>query len=202
MMNGIIRTPDDPACDDKATGAGAEPMLRSGFPRAPGAPVSRREQPAMSEQAAIVDHPSRLEQTCLDKGIKMTDQRRIICRVLSEADDHPDVEQVYRRAQDLDPNISIATVYRTMRLLEEAAVVTKLDLGDGRARYEDRFETHHHHLVDVQSGSLIEFSSDELERLKDLIAREMGFELIGHRLELYGIPLPRESQSNNDPASA
>jgi Fur family ferric uptake transcriptional regulator len=132
---------------------------------------------------------SRLEQLCLEKGLKMTDQRRVISRVLSAATDHPDVEQVYRRAADIDAKISIATVYRTVRLLEDAGVIERLDFGDGRARFEETREEHHHHLINVQTGEVTEFNSDELEAVKQRIARELGFELLGHRLELYGVPL-------------
>jgi Fur family transcriptional regulator, ferric uptake regulator len=132
---------------------------------------------------------SRLEQLCLDKGLKMTDQRRVISRVLSAATDHPDVEQVYRRAADIDTKISIATVYRTVRLLEDAGVIERLDFGDGRARFEEARDEHHHHLINVQTGEVTEFNSDELEAVKQRIARELGFELLGHRLELYGVPL-------------
>ena len=132
---------------------------------------------------------SRLEQLCLDRGLKMTDQRRVISRVLSAATDHPDVEQVYRRAADIDAKISIATVYRTVRLLEDAGVIERLDFGDGRARFEETRDEHHHHLINVHTGEVIEFNSDELEAVKQRIARELGFELLGHRLELYGVPL-------------
>lgn len=131
--------------------------------------------------------PSRLEELCVQKGLKMTDQRRVISRVLSEATDHPDVEEVHRRAAAIDPHISIATVYRTMRLFEEAHVIDRLDFGDGRARYEETRTEHHHHLIDIESGQVVEFSSEELERLKEAIARELGYDLIGHRLELYGV---------------
>lgn len=138
--------------------------------------------------------PSRLEQLCIDKGLKMTDQRRVISRVLSDSTDHPDVEQVYRRAVELDPNISIATVYRTMRLFEEAQVIERLDFGDGRARYEENRDEHHHHLIDVQTGEVVEFTNEELETLKERIADELGYQLIGHRLELYGIRKDRVKQ--------
>jgi Fur family ferric uptake transcriptional regulator len=134
---------------------------------------------------------SRLEQLCVEKGLKMTEQRRVISRVLSESSDHPDVEQVYRRAIELDPKISIATVYRTMRLFEEANVIERLDFGDGRARYEESREEHHHHLIDLESGEVIEFANEEIESLKEKIAKELGYELIGHRLELYGVPVNR-----------
>ncbi|EWY41810.1 Fur family transcriptional regulator [Skermanella stibiiresistens SB22] len=132
---------------------------------------------------------SRLEQLCIDKGLKMTDQRRVISRVLSAATDHPDVEQVYKRAADIDGKISIATVYRTVRLLEEAGAIERLDFGDGRARFEETREEHHHHLINVQTGEVTEFHSDELEGIKERIAAELGFKLLGHRLELYGVPL-------------
>lgn len=134
---------------------------------------------------------SRIEQRCLDKGIKMTEQRRVIARVLSEATDHPDVEQVYQRATELDPRISIATVYRTVRLFEEAKIVERHDFGDGRARYEQTGDReHHHHLINLRTGEVIEFESEELEALKRKIADSLGFELVGERLELYGVPAP------------
>ena len=139
--------------------------------------------------------PSRIEQLCIDKGLKMTDQRRIIAQVLSESTDHPDAEQVYRRAAEIDPRISIATVYRTVRLFEEANIVERHDFGDGRARYEEAGDRHHHHhLIDLRSGEVIEFESDELEKLKRRIAEELGFELVGERLELYGV---RKGQSGS-----
>ena len=133
------------------------------------------------------DLPTRLEQLCQEKGLKMTEQRRVISRVLAEATDHPDVEQVYLRAVAIDPHISIATVYRTMRLFEEANVIDKLDFGDGRARFEENRDSHHHHLIDLNTGEVIEFQSPELEVIKEKIARELGYDLIGHRLELYGV---------------
>ncbi len=132
---------------------------------------------------------SRIEQLCIDKGMKMTGQRRIIARVLSEANDHPDVEEVYRRAVSLDPKISIATVYRTVRLFEEASILDRHDFGDGRSRYEEATEEHHDHLIDLQSGAVTEFRSAEIEALQRKIALDHGYELVGHRLELYGIPL-------------
>ena len=132
---------------------------------------------------------SRLEQLCVDKGLKMTDQRRIIARVLSESADHPDVEQVYRRATEIDPRISIATVYRTVRLFQEANILARHDFGDGRARYEEAPETHHDHLIDVQSGRVIEFSNEEIEKLQRKIAEQLGYRLVDHRLELFAVPL-------------
>lgn len=130
---------------------------------------------------------SRIEKLCVEHGLKMTEQRRVICRVLSEAADHPDVEEIYRRAVKSDPKISIATVYRTMRLLEDAEVIAKLDFRDGRARYEENRDFHHHHLIDVKSGEVIEFKDDELEKIKRRIAQDLGYDIIGDRLELYGV---------------
>jgi Fur family ferric uptake transcriptional regulator len=132
---------------------------------------------------------SRIEQRCVDKGMKMTDQRRVIARVLSQSADHPDVEEVYRRATAIDPRISIATVYRTVRLFEEAAILERHDFGDGRARYEESAGDHHDHLIDMQSGKVIEFSSPEIEAMQREIALRYGYKLVGHRLELYGVPL-------------
>ncbi len=137
---------------------------------------------------------SRLERLCVEKGLKMTEQRRIIARVLSEASDHPDVEQVYHRATAVDPHISLATVYRTVRLLEEANILARHDFGDGRARYEDAERDHHDHMIDVRTRKVIEFQNHEIEELQRRIARELGYELMGHRLELYGIPLADAKQ--------
>lgn len=137
---------------------------------------------------------SRIEQRCIDKGMKMTEQRRVIARVLSGSDDHPDVEELYRRATAIDPNISIATVYRTVRLFEEAAILERHDFGDGRARYEEAPEAHHDHLIDVHSGQVIEFHSDEIEALQREIARRYGYKLVGHRLELYAVPLAEDGK--------
>ena len=134
-------------------------------------------------------HLSRIEQVCVEKGMKMTGQRRIIARVLSEATDHPDVEEVYRRSARLDPKISIATVYRTVRLFEEANILERHDFGNGRSRYEEASEDHHDHLIDLQSGRVIEFRSPEIETLQQQIAKSYGFRLVGHRLELYGVPV-------------
>ena len=133
----------------------------------------------------------RLEKLCIEKGMRMTEQRRVIARVLSRAEDHPDVEEIHRRSTEIDPNISIATVYRTMRLFEEAGVVERHDLQDGRARYEEATETHHDHLIDLRSGEVIEFVNDEIEALQRLIAEQHGFKRVDHRLELYGVPLDK-----------
>ncbi|MEO5372819.1 MAG: transcriptional repressor [Alphaproteobacteria bacterium] len=132
---------------------------------------------------------SRIEQRCIDKGMKMTGQRRVIARVLSEAEDHPDVEEVHRRAALIDPRISIATVYRTVRLFEDSSILERHDFGDGRARYEETQSDHHDHLIDINSGRVIEFRSDDVEKLQREIAARLGYRLIAHRLELYGVPL-------------
>jgi Fur family ferric uptake transcriptional regulator len=131
---------------------------------------------------------SRIEKLCAEKGLRMTDQRRTIARVLSEATDHPDAEELYRRASTLDPHISIATVYRTVRLFEDAGILERHDFRDGRSRYEEVPDAHHDHLIDVQSGRVIEFRNEDIERLQRRVAEELGFELVDHRLELYGVP--------------
>ena len=132
---------------------------------------------------------SRIERVCREKGLRMTGQRRVVAQVLSEASDHPDVEQVYQRAMGLDSNISIATVYRTVRLFEEAKIIERHDFGDGRARFEETsIKQHHHHLIDLVTGEVIEFENAKLEMMKQQIARELGYELVGDRLELYGMP--------------
>jgi len=126
---------------------------------------------------------------CEAKGLRMTDQRRTIAAVIEKSDDHPDVEELYARAAARDPNISIATVYRTVKLFEEAGILDKLEFGDGRARYEDAERDHHDHLIDLNSGEVIEFVDPEIEALQERIARKLGYRLKGHRLELYGVPL-------------
>jgi Fur family ferric uptake transcriptional regulator len=142
--------------------------------------------------------PSRIELLCAEKGLKMTEQRRVIARVLSDSDDHPDVEMVYRRATEIDPRISIATVYRTVRLFEEASILARHDFGDGRARYEEVPETPHDHLIDVQSGRVIEFTNDEIEKLQRRIAEKLGYKLIDHRLELFAVPLNSKSPGDSE----
>jgi Fur family ferric uptake transcriptional regulator len=132
----------------------------------------------------------RIENLCLEKGMRMTDQRRVVARVLSVSHDHPDVEELYRRAHAMDPHISIATVYRTVRLFEEAGIIERHDFRDGRSRYEEAPETHHDHLIDMKTGKVIEFVDGEIEALQEAIARKLGYRLVDHRLELYGIPLP------------
>lgn len=132
---------------------------------------------------------NRLEKICAEKGLRMTEQRRVITRVVADADDHPDVEEIHRRATAIDPRISIATVYRTMRLLEDYDVVQRHDFQDGRSRYEEAPTEHHDHLINVRTREVVEFFSPEIEALQEKIAREHGFKLVDHRLELYGIPL-------------
>ncbi|MCW8914273.1 MAG: transcriptional repressor [Magnetovibrio sp.] len=138
------------------------------------------------------DQPSRIEELCQEQGMKMTGQRRVIARVLSEATDHPDVEELHRRAVAEDPHISIATVYRTVRLFEEAGILERLDFGDGRARYEEAGGDHHDHLIDINSGKVIEFHNAAIEALQEKIATEFGYRLVGHKLELYGVPLDQD----------
>ena len=132
-----------------------------------------------------------IEERCAQKGLRMTEQRRVIARVLEGSDDHPDVEDLYARASAVDPKISIATVYRTVKLFEEAGILDKLEFGDGRARYEDAERDHHDHLIDMNSGEVIEFVDPEIEALQEKIAAKLGYRLKGHRLELYGVPLKR-----------
>jgi Fur family transcriptional regulator, ferric uptake regulator len=131
----------------------------------------------------------RIENLCAEKGMRMTDQRRVIARVLSVAKDHPDVEEVHRRASAIDSGISIATVYRTVRLFEEAGIIEKHDFRDGRARYEEATDIHHDHLIDMKTGRVLEFVDPEIERLQVEIARRLGYRLVDHRMELYGVPL-------------
>ncbi len=134
-----------------------------------------------------------IEALCAQKGLRITEQRRIIARVLSEAEDHPDVEALHARSSAVDPGISIATVYRTVRLFEEAGILDRHDFGDGRSRYEAAPEAHHDHLIDVETGKVIEFVDPELEALQRQIAERLGFRLVDHRMELYGVTLDRKS---------
>ena len=131
----------------------------------------------------------RIEKLCLEKNMRMTEQRRVIARVLSEASDHPDVEELHRRAHSVDPHISIATVYRTVRLFEEAGIIDRLDFRDGRSRYEQHTDEHHDHLIDMKTGQVVEFVDPEIEALQEAIARKLGYKLVDHRLELYGMPI-------------
>jgi Fur family ferric uptake transcriptional regulator len=130
---------------------------------------------------------SRIELLCSEEGLRMTGQRRVIARVLCSAKDHPDVEEVYRRANKIDARISLSTVYRTLKLFAEKGILERHDFGHGRGRYEEASRDHHDHLIDVDSGRVIEFRNEDIEALQDRIARELGFKLVGHRLELYGI---------------
>ncbi len=138
---------------------------------------------------------SQIEQACIDKGLKMTGQRRLIARVLSDAHDHPDVEEVYRRAVVLDSHISLATVYRTVRLLEEANILERHEFRDGRARYEAAGGEHHDHLIDIDTGEVFEFNNDEIERIQSRIAEDLGYRLVDHRLALYGMRLKRGAKT-------
>lgn len=132
---------------------------------------------------------SRIELMCADHGLRMTGQRRIIARVLSEAEDHPDVVEVFHRANVIDPRISMSTVYRTLKLFEDKGILERREFGAGRRRYEEATREHHDHLIDVETGRVIEFRNEEIEKLQERVARELGFELVGHRLELHGVPL-------------
>jgi Fur family ferric uptake transcriptional regulator len=138
---------------------------------------------------------NRIEQRCMARGMRMTGQRRVIAQVLCEAHDHPDVEELHRRAAEVDPRISMSTVYRTVRLLEDSGIIARLDLKDGRARYEQAPEIHHDHLVNLRTGEVVEFHSEEIEALQAEIARRLGFRLVEHRLELYGVPLDDKSKA-------
>ncbi|MGY6663427.1 MAG: Fur family transcriptional regulator [Glycocaulis sp.] len=131
----------------------------------------------------------RIEQLCIEKGLRMTEQRRVIARVLSEAEDHPDAEEVHRRAASVDNRISLATVYRTVRLFEDAGIIERHDFRDGRSRYEEATEDHHDHLIDLKSGDIVEFYDEEIEKMKEAIARRLGYKLVDHRLELYAVKL-------------
>jgi Fur family ferric uptake transcriptional regulator len=133
-----------------------------------------------------------LEEACIAKGMRMTDQRRIIARVLGDANDHPDTEEVYRRASAIDDRISISTVYRTVALFEDAGIVERHDFRDGRARYEPAPDQHHDHLIDVTNGEVVEFHDAEIEALQEAIARKHGYRLVDHRLELYAVPLAKD----------
>jgi len=142
----------------------------------------------------VTDLSKTLEELCAERGMRMTDQRRVIARVLQESADHPDVEELYRRSSAVDPRISISTVYRTVKLFEDAGIIERHDFRDGRSRYETVPEEHHDHLIDLKNSVVIEFHSPEIEALQEKIAREHGFKLVDHRLELYGVPLKPEER--------
>jgi len=139
--------------------------------------------------------PETIIERCESKGLRMTGQRRIIAGVLEDADDHPDVEELYTRASALDSAISIATVYRTVKLFEEAGILERVEFGDGRARYEDAERDHHDHLIDLSTGEVIEFIDEEIEALQEKIAQKLGYALKGHRMELYGVPLNKKAKT-------
>ena len=128
-----------------------------------------------------------IEQKCLDKGVKLTDQRKIIAKVMSESEDHPDVDELYTRVSKIDSKISIATVYRTVKLFEESGILTKHEFKGGKARYEELNESHHDHLIDIKTGEIIEFVDDDIEKLQNKVANKYGYELVDHKLELYGV---------------
>lgn len=136
---------------------------------------------------------SQIEKLCNDKGIKLTDNRRIVAKIISESHDHPDVEELYNRASKIKPNIGIATVYRAVKMFEEEGVISKHDFGKGKqkARYEELSDDHHDHLIDVNSGKVVEFFNEEIEKLKEKIARDLGYKLVDHKLELYAVPLKK-----------
>ena len=135
-----------------------------------------------------------LEEACVARGMRMTEQRRVIAQVIEAASDHPDVEELYRRAAAIDDRISLSTVYRTVNLFEEAGLITKHDFKDGRARFELIPDEHHDHLIDIRSGKVIEFRNEEIEAIQDVIARKLGYRLVDHRLELYAVPLDRQDK--------
>lgn len=135
------------------------------------------------------EKPDTIEALCAQKGMRMTEQRRVIARVVAEADDHPDVEELYRRASAVDSRISISTVYRTVKLFEDAGIIARLDFRDGRSRYEPAPDEHHDHLIDLRTGKIVEFRDEEIEALQAAIAKRLGYRLVDHRLELYAVPL-------------
>ena len=139
----------------------------------------------------IETFPSRIERLCAEKQLRLTGQRRIIARVLSDSKDHPHVEEVYRRANAVDSRISLSTVYRTLKLFAAKGILERHDFGAGRGRYEEAAGKHHDHLIDIETGKVIEFRNEDIERLQERVARELGFTLVGHRLELFGVPLKR-----------
>ncbi len=146
------------------------------------------------------DRQNSLADQCIAKGMRMTEQRRIIASVIEEATDHPDVEELYRRASALDARISISTVYRTVKLFEDAGIIERHDFRDGRSRYETVPDEHHDHLIDLRNGTVIEFRSEEIEALQELIAKRLGYRLVDHRLELYCVPLAPKSPEDGDAA--
>ena len=150
----------------------------------------------------MADTVDTIEQKCLDKGVKLTEQRKIIAKIISESkseygeSDHPDVDELYNRVSKIDPKISIATVYRTVKLFEEAGILTKHDFKGGKARYEAMIESHHDHLIDVKSGEIIEFVDEEIENLQKKVAEKYGYKLVDHKLELYGVKVDSKKQKD------
>lgn len=145
-----------------------------------------------NKDAVIAASVKRIEDMCIASGMKMTDQRRVISRVIAESDDHPDVQEIHVRAAAIDSRISIATVYRTMKSFEELNAVERHDFGDGRARYEEINDQHHDHLIDINTGTVIEFVNEEIEKLQEKVAKELGYKLLDHKLELYGVKITEE----------
>ena len=141
--------------------------------------------------SASIEQPSRIERLCASKRLRMTGQRRVIARVLSSSQDHPDVEEVYRRANAVDTRISLSTVYRTLKLFAVHGILERHDFGAGRGRYEEAARSHHDHLIDIETGRVIEFRNEDIEHIQQRIAKELGFDLVGHKLELYGVPAKR-----------
>jgi Fur family transcriptional regulator, ferric uptake regulator len=148
-----------------------------------------------ADDEVIVSKPTNIEAQCAAKGMRMTEQRRVIARVLAGSADHPDVEELYRRCAEVDKNISISTVYRTVKLFEDAGIIERHDFREGRARYEQIPEAHHDHLINLRTGEVIEFQSEDIERLQAEVARRLGYRLIEHRLELYAVPLDDDNKS-------
>ena len=157
--------------------------------RAPRRPV-KSDVPAETRDLGVAEEKlTAIEEACIARGMRMTGQRRVIARVIGEAQDHPDVEELYRRATKIDDKISISTVYRTVRLLEDAGIVERHDFREGRARYEPAPDEHHDHLINLRTGEVMEFRSEEIEKLQEAVARKLGYKLVDHRLELYAVPL-------------
>src|SRR5690349_24421954 len=144
------------------------------------------------QEAHVTTAKTNIEALCVGKGMRMTEQRRVIARVLADSADHPDVEELYRRCAEVDKNISISTVYRTVKLFEDAGIIERHDFREGRARYEQIPEAHHDHLINLRTGEVVEFQSEEIERLQAEVARKLGYKLVDHRLELYAVPLNEE----------
>jgi len=152
----------------------------------------------MAQKLIDAGKKSLLETQCSDKGLRLTGQRRIIARILEQSNDHPDVEELYARASAIDANISVSTVYRTMRLFEEEGIIERHDFRDGRSRYETVPDEHHDHLIDVKNGRVIEFRNERIEQLQELVAQELGYRLVDHRLELYAVPLTQADPDQQD----